>query len=135
MKSFSKQLGRVLIGFLLFSSTGCSEVSMRGEFNHGIKQLFISQAGLCNNKVLITNGKVDSSSSSDGWSMIDTRTDQLVRVSGDAIILDATKQQIDIYLNADSNQSAQAKLNDMVQRDGTIMRQPDDCTLAITKTK
>ena len=64
-----------LIVLLVTLGTGCTEVERRGSANFGVKQLFISQAGLCNNKVLVTTGKVNSSTQSDGFSMIDARAD------------------------------------------------------------
>jgi hypothetical protein len=118
----------VLLGLLTaVVATGCSEASMRGQRNFGVKQLFVSQAGLCNNKVLISTGKIDSSTSSDGWSMIDAKTDKLVRVAGDAVIVDATQEQISVYTGAGSLKEAEEKLNKLIQEDGTILKQPAAC--------
>lgn len=116
----------VLLGALA-TGTGCTEVERRGSANFGVKQLFVSQAGLCNNKVLVTTGKVNSSTQSDGFSMIDARADKLVRVAGDAIIVDATPEQINTYIKANSLKEAQERLNQLIQDDGTIMKQPASC--------
>ena len=120
---------KVLSFLVLLLLSSCSAVSWKGQTNFGVKQIFVSQAGLCNNKVLITTGKVDSSSSSDGWGMIDARTDKLVRISGDAIIIDATEEQIKVYTSASSLKEAQEKLNKLIQDDGTIIRQPLECNV------
>ncbi len=112
---------------LLLATTGCSEVSLKGSVNYGVKQLFVSQAGLCNNKVLITTGKVDSSPKSDGYGMIDAKTGKLVRVAGDTIIVDATQEQIATYMNAKSVKEGQGALNKLIQEDGTILKQPLSC--------
>jgi hypothetical protein len=117
-------LGMGLIALVL---TSCSEVSRRGDRNFGVKQLLISQAGICNNLVTISKGKIDSSPKSDGWSMIDLRTDELIRISGDAVIKDATKAQENVYLSAPTLAQAQKNLNEQIQKDGTILPQPDSC--------
>lgn len=124
----SNTIKALLISFLLLLS-GCSSVWWKGQTNFNVKQLFVSQAGLCNNKVLISTGKIDSSSGSDGWSMIDAKTDKLVRVSGDAVIVDATQQQISVYTGAANLKEAQEKLNKLIQDDGTILKQPASCNV------
>jgi len=121
------------IPLLLLSITSCSEVSRRGQTNFGVKQLFVSQAGVCNNKVLITTGKIDSSPQSDGWSMIDAKTDKLVRVSGDALIVDATEAQINTYLQAPNLVEGQLRLNELIQKDGTILPQPSQCKINLSQ--
>jgi hypothetical protein len=135
MKKRAAIVGTLMILALGIVITSCSQVSQRGATNFGVKQLFVSQAGLCNNKVLITNGKVDSSTNSDGYSMIDARTDALVRVAGDAIIVEATATQISTYVNAASLDQAQSSLNDLIQQDGTILPQPTSCSVEVVKSK
>ncbi len=115
------------IALFLIPLSSCSSANWKGQTNFGVQQLFISQAGICNNKILITTGKVDSSSQSDGWTMIDAKTNELVRVSGDTIIIDATSTQISTYINASSKIAAQQLLNELVQKDGTILKQPEQC--------
>jgi hypothetical protein len=115
----------LLVGGLFLPA--CSEVDRRGTVNYGVKQVFASQSGLCNNKILITKGKVNSSTQSDGWSMVDSRTDLLVRISGDAIIADATKEQIAIYESAPTTAQAQLNLLALLQRDGTVLPEPKGC--------
>jgi hypothetical protein len=116
-------LGLVAVSLL----GGCSAVSLRGQANFGVKQLFVSQAGNCNNKVLITTGKVDSSERSDGWSMIDSRTNQLTRVAGDSIIVDASQTQISVYEGAPTLAEAQSRLLQQIQQDGTVLKEPFIC--------
>jgi hypothetical protein len=117
----------LIVGLFALCVSGCSEVSQRGAINFRIKQLFISQAGNCNNKIFITKGKVDSSTSSDGWSMIDARTNKLIRVSGDAIILDAEPEQVSVYMSAKTLREAQLNLLAHVQGDGTILPELKAC--------
>lgn len=118
-----------LSGVLAISAlmAGCSAVTWKGATNFGVPQLVLSQAGPCNNKVAISAGKVDSSSQSDGWNFIDKRTNQLVRLSGDSIILDASEAQVASYTAAPTLAAAQLALLDLVQRDGTILPEPKAC--------
>lgn len=106
----------------------CSQVSMRGAANFGVDQVFISQAGHCNNKVTISKGKIDSSTQSDGWSLIDKRTNKLVRISGDSIIEDATPSQVEAYLRAPDNAEAQRRLLELLVKEGTILPEPKACS-------
>ena len=50
-----------------------------------------------------------------------------MRVAGDAIIVDATPEQINTYIKATTLKEAQERLNALIQEDGTIMKQPASC--------
>jgi hypothetical protein len=123
---------RLLLVFLslAFSASvlsGCTETPSTRLADSTTPQLFASQAGACNNKVFVSKNQVAHSTNANGWTAIDIRTDQLVRVSGDAIILDASPQQIKTYKEAPSDAEAQRRLNELIQKDGTILVQPAQC--------
>ena len=125
-----KKIFPALIVVLLIAAailTACTSAGWNRTTDYATPKLVVNNGGPCVVQIYISKGRVEDVSNSDGWYFTELRGGNLIQVGGDVFIADATEEQIGAYENAFTRAEAVQALLQLIQDDGTIVRQSAAC--------
>lgn len=112
----------ITLSLLLLLATGCTKADIATITDFAKPTLVISHSGPCINYIGISEGRVLSIQDSDGWQFTQYGSGRRVRISGDALLFEATNEQIRAY-----QIGGYPQLLNQVYSDSTIVKVPEIC--------